>query len=587
VALALAALLTSCSDQVQPLLELSPSSYLELSSARSTVVIGNAGGGALEWQAHSDNPLVTLSAMQGRILRGAQRTLTLVVDDGTLDLGDVVEATLSFASNGGYASVLVSYTVGSGIGQCGTYVPPEIGSTSVTRPALLAPSQLAPTVVARSSLRAVQRAGEPGASARPVPGEVLVAYRDDVSALAVGASPLRDELSSLAGTVLRRAGSPGAPDLFVTADPDAVIERLLADPRVLYAHRNYYLEAQFVPNDPEYGRQWNMGLFGLPQAWDQYSGHVAPGGSVVIAIIDSGVYGGHPDLQSKLLPGWDFNDGDADTNPGAPNGHAEHGTHVAGIAAALGDDGYGVTGVAFGPAIKILPVKVFDAAGLNASIADLVVAVRWSAGLAVPGVALNPYPADVINMSLGVPGRFPAIDAATADAWNAGSLLVAASGNHTGNMADPGVLSPANGPCVMAVGSVDSDYDVSTFSNTGPQLEVAAPGGFSTIGCAKVYSTMPAPLLHGCMSGTSMASPFVAGVAALVIGQGQHSTPAEVRDRLNLTALRATWMKDARSYGNGVVCADAALGAATACGYTPAAAAAAFTVATAPSSTPR
>ncbi|HET8984733.1 MAG TPA: S8 family serine peptidase, partial [Trueperaceae bacterium] len=604
-AIALAVILTSCVDQVPPLLELSPSSYLELTSARSTVVISNAGGGALDWQADSDNPLVTLSAMQGRILRGAQRTLNLVVDDALLDLGDVVEANLSFASNGGDASVLVSYTVGTGIGQCGTYVPPEIGSTGLMTPRIPSALDAAPTGAPRVSpggtaaggtavgsahaggtaaggthaggtqAGAVHKSAEPGVSARPVPGEILVAYHDDVSSLAVGTGPLRDELSRLAGMSLLRAGSPGAPDLFITADPDVVIERLLADPRVLYAHRNYYLEAQLVPNDPGYGNQWNMGLFGLPQAWDQYSGQVAPGGTVTIAIIDSGVYGGHPDLQNKLLPGWDFNDGDADTNPGAPNGHAEHGTHVAGIAAALGDDGYGVTGVAFGPAIKILPVKVFDAAGVNASIADLVVAIRWSAGLVVPGVATNPYPADVINMSLGVPGRFPALDAATADAWNAGSLLVAASGNHTGSMPDPGVLSPANGPCVIAVGSVDSDYDVSTFSNTGPQLEVAAPGGFSNTGCAKVYSTMPAPLLHGCMSGTSMASPFVAGVAALVIGQGQFSTPADVRDRLNLTALRATWMNDARSYGNGVVCADAALGAATVCGYTPAAAAAA------------
>lgn len=550
----LAVLLTSCLDQLPPQLELGPAYYLELSSARSSVTITNAGGGALQWQAHSDNFLVTLSAMQGRVLRGAERTLNLVVDDSELDVGDVVEATLSFVSNGGNAAVLVSYTVGSGIGQCGAYVPPEIGSTS----------RASPTSGSSS------RAATPGAMARPVPGEILVAYSQHLPAHAFGAESLRTELSRVTGISLLRAGSPGTPDLFSATDPEVAIERLLADPRVLYAQRNYYLEPQYVPNDPAYGSQWNMGLFGLPQAWDQYSGQVAPGGTVTIAIIDSGVYGDHPDLASKLLPGWDFNDGDANTFPGAPNGHAEHGTHVAGIAAALGDDGYGVTGVAFGPAIKILPVKVFDAAGVNASIADLVLAIRWSAGLVVPGVATNPNPAHVINMSLGVPGDFPALNAAAADAWNAGSLLVAAAGNHTGAMPDPGVLSPANAPCVIAVGSVDSDYDVSTFSNTGPQLELAAPGGFSTTGCAKVYSTMPPPLMHGCMSGTSMASPFVAGVAALVIGQGLHSTPAQVRDRLNLTALRATWMREARSYGNGVVCADAALGAATACGYTPA-----------------
>src|SRR5690606_36347700 len=211
-----------------------------------------------------------------------------------------------------------------------------------------------------------------------------------------------------------------------------------------------------------------------------------------------------------ILPGWDFYDDDDDTCPGPANGHAEHGTHVAGIAAALGDDAYGVAGVAYGPAVQILPVKVFDASGVNASISDLALAIRWSAGLTVPGVATNSNKAAVINMSLGVSGVYPALSEAAADAWNAGSLLVAAAGNHTGATSDPGVLSPANEPCVIAVGSVDSDYDVSTFSNTGPQVELVAPGGFSNVGCLKVFSTMPPPQGHGCSSGTSMAAPFVA-----------------------------------------------------------------------------
>lgn len=548
-AFVLALLLTSCLDQVAPQLELGPSTYLELSSARSLVTLTNAGGGSLRWQAHSDNALVTLSAMQGRILRGATRTLTLVVDDSTLDLDDVVEAVLTFSSNGGNASVAVSYTVGTGIGQCGAYLAPESGTRSRAAPTL--------------------RTALPGATARPVPGEILVAYHESATTQALGVESFRAELGKLGGMTLLRAGTGGVPDVFATAEPDVSIERLLADPRVRYAQRNYYIEPQYVPNDPDYTSQWNMSLFGLPQAWDQYSGQTAPGGTVTIAVIDSGVYSDHPDFVNKLLPGWDFYDNDSNTNPGTPNGHAEHGTHVAGIAAARGDDGYGVAGVAFGPAVKILPVKVFDGAGVNASIADLVVAIRWSAGLPVPGLPVNANPADVINMSLGVPGFFPALDAAALDAWNAGSVLVAASGNHTGAI-DPGVLSPANAPCVIAVGSVDSDYGVSNFSNTGPQVELVAPGGFSNSGCTRVYSTMPPPLWHGCSSGTSMASPFVAGIAALIIGQGDDLTPAQVRDRLSLTAMRATWMTDPRSYGNGVACADAALGAGTKCGFTPA-----------------
>ena len=575
----LPALLAGCIDQLAPRLELSPATYLELSAARSSVVITNAGGGSLRWRAHSDNSLVTLSAMEGRILRGASRTLTLLVDDSLLDVDDVVEATLSFDSNGGSASVTVSYTVGSGIGMCGAYLPPEVGA------AARAVTQL--------------RTAEPGATARPVPGEVLVAYRDwtpgvpvarltaedgvgtDVDAYgpqqrlssvegtlrpSAVAQSVRAELAAVTGVTLVAPGVAGTPDLYRAPDPARLIDALVDDPRVLYAHRNYYLEAQYLPNDPDLGKQWNLTLFGVPHAWDHYHGQVGDGGTVVVAVIDSGVYGAHPDLASKMLPGWDFYDNDANTDPGPSNGHAEHGTHVAGIAAASGDDGYGVAGVAYGPAVAILPVKVFDAAGVNASISDLVRAIRWSAGLAVPGVATNSNRAHVINMSLGVPGTYPALDAAAHDAWDAGSLLVGASGNHTGAMEDPGVLSPANAPCVIAVGSVDSDYEVSSFSNTGPQVELVAPGGFSNSGCARVYSTVPPPSFHDCSSGTSMAAPFVAGVAALLIGQGDHTTPAQVRDRLSNTALRASWMHDTRSYGNGVVCADTALGAVSICG---------------------
>src|SRR5690606_1602317 len=143
------------------------------------------------------------------------------------------------------------------------------------------------------------------------------------------------------------------------------------------------------------------------------------------------------------------------------------GTHVAGIAAAIGDNGIGITGVAYGAAIKLVPVKVFDDVGAGGSIAGLVDAIRWAAGLAINGVPPNANPAAVINMSLGVAGSHPALEAAALDAWKAGSLLVAAAGNHNAVIPDRGVLSPANAPCVIAVGSVDDDGQVSTFSNHG------------------------------------------------------------------------------------------------------------------------
>src|SRR5690606_11766497 len=141
---------------------------------------------------------------------------------------------------------------------------------------------------------------------------------------------------------------------------EVAIKRLLDDPRVLYAQRNYYLELQGVPNDPYLADlQWNLTHFGLPEAWEVYDAVPTPG-DVVLAVLDSGVFASHPDLAPKLLPGWDFHGRDSNTEPGVPDDHndAAHGTHVAGIAAAVGGDGIGVAGVAFGPEFKVVPVKV-------------------------------------------------------------------------------------------------------------------------------------------------------------------------------------------------------------------------------------
>src|SRR5690606_9873310 len=122
------------------------------------------------------------------------------------------------------------------------------------------------------------------------------------------------------------------------------------------------------------------------EAWEVYDAVPTPG-DVVLAVLDSGVFASHPDLAPKLLPGWDFHGRDSNTEPGVPDDHndAAHGTHVAGIAAAVGGDGIGVAGVAFGPEFKVVPVKVFDDIGAGGTISGLVEAIRWSAGLAVPG----------------------------------------------------------------------------------------------------------------------------------------------------------------------------------------------------------
>lgn len=424
----------------------------------------------------------------------------------------------------------------------------------------------------------------PHHTAVPVPGELLVAYRapDNAFLEAFGrgaAGPVAGggdlytqaleanaaEVRTAHGLVRLGSGSPtelaGLPELVGAADADGALESLRSDPRVLYAHHNYYLETLHVPGDPLYSQQWNLSRFGMPQAWDAYLAGSKPRGAVV-AIIDTGVDPHHPDLAGKLLPGWDFNGGDADTSPGT-SGAAAHGTHVAGIAAASSDE-VGVAGVAFAPEVRILPVKVFNDAGVGGTMADLIQAIKWAAGLQVGGAPRNEYPAQVINLSIGVAGVYPALDAAVRAAWQAGSVVVAAAGNRRAGIPDRGVLSPANAPCAIAVGSVDADRQLSSFSNTGPEVELVAPGGLGSGGCSGIISTIPGGV-YGCMSGTSMATPFVAGVAALIVSQGDLSSPDDIRQRLGASASAVDrYAPD--TAGHGLLCADAALGAATSCG---------------------
>lgn len=570
---------TGCLDNRAPLLTLAPAEELLMSAESSTVVVRNTGGQVLNWRVVSDDHRVRATPSDGSIFASGSMTVTIGIDSASVDKHEVLSATLMFRSNGGDAQTLVLYSPDSGIGRCAGFLPYELPL--------------------HESLRPLRRA-LPGASAVPVGNEILVAYRTpeaDLEAVPLSDGTgdprldpgfpearsamaetlrLRAQLQADHGLVLVSAGAFGAPDLFVSAvAAERVVERLLEDPRVRYAQRNYYLELQDLPNDPFLSdRQWNLTQFGVPQAWAHYD-PAAVGDDVVLAILDSGIYGSHPDLAAKLLPGWDFHGRDPDTEPGVPHesNDAAHGTHVAGIAAAAGDDGVGVAGVAYGSAFKIVPVKVFDDIGSGGTISGLVQAIRWSAGLPVAGAPPNAHPADVINMSLGVAGRHPALEDATLDAWNAGAVLIAAAGNHNAQVPDRGILSPGNAPCVIAVGSVDDTFEVSEFSNHGPQAELVAPGGYAQSGCRKIYSTVPptpgssgADALYGCLAGTSMAAPFVSGVAALLVAQGEHLGPAAVRTQLSRTALLPQADVDHRYYGNGVVCADAALGAATRCG---------------------
>lgn len=576
---ALLALLTSCGLVPAPKLSVTPTAVRMLSNS-TTITVSNVGPSntTLDYTVTSSDPSVTVSPASGSLASGLSTSVTVSVDPTRLAPGTNLAATVSVGGNGGNANVHLDY----GIGTCGTFTPQAVNGAGLTTTAIgtLAPPQAASAPAPAPS------------PADAVPGQIIVGYRAPAgvqgAALSVQALKLASvDVRRAYGLTLLHGGYGQGPDLVRASNVAATLARLRSDPRVRYAQPNRRVHELFVPNDPYYPLggggttygQWNLYDFGMPQAWDQETGASAASrasGQVVIGILDSGVAGNQEDLASKLVPGWDFYYDDAGTDPGtAPySSGQDHGTHVAGIAAALGNNGKGIAGVAFDAHVKILPLKVFDDTGSTATVYDLVRAIEWAAGYtdsAVTTNPTNPNKADVINMSVGVQGDQPAVDAAAQDAWNAGVLLVAAAGNHgngTGYPTDPGVLSPANAPCVMAVGSVDSTYARSYFSNTGPQVEVTAPGGFYggvTNTTNAIVSTLPGGTgsNYGFDAGTSMASPFVAGIAALLKAQDPTRSPTQLRTLIDGATKPVA---DRSQYGYGVACADKALGAATTCG---------------------
>lgn len=251
------------------------------------------------------------------------------------------------------------------------------------------------------------------------------------------------------------------------------------------------------------------------------------GAGVKVAILDTGIRTNHEDL--TVYGGYDT------TGTGSYTDNNGHGTHVAGTVAAL-DNNVGVLGVA--PAARLYAVKVLDASG-NGSYSNIIAGIQW---------AIN-NDMDIINMSLGGSSGSTALQDACNAAYNAGILLVAAAGNNgTAAGTTECIGYPARYSSVMAVGSITSSNTRSSFSSTGSTLEITAPG-------SSIYSTTYNGS-YGTMSGTSMACPHVAGVAALIWGSKPSLSNVQLRNALNATA-NDMW-NDAWRYGNGLVDAMAA-----------------------------
>ncbi len=356
-------------------------------------------------------------------------------------------------------------------------------------------------------------------------GEVVVKFKPQIGQR-VGKDRLERDGLKIAKT-LPRSGlirirvAPGA--------EQETIARLLARGDVEFATLNYIVQAFETPNDPGFGSQWGMTKIEAPSAWNISHGSAA----ITIAVIDTGVDLDHPDLAGKLwvntdeipangldddfngyiddVNGYDFYNFDA-----FPDDDNSHGSHVAGIAAAATNNGVGVAGVSWGA--KIMALKALNYNG-NGSTADLAEAVYYAVDNG----------AKVINMSLGIPWtswpcNYPDIETAFTYAVNHNVLLVVAAGND----GKYGVSCPGAYDQAMAVGSTDSSDNRSSFSNYGPRLDIAAPG-------SSIYSTWSNGT-YGTKSGTSMATPHVAGLAALVWGMAPNMTAAQVRQTIESTA---------------------------------------------------
>ncbi|OBZ19137.1 serine protease [Bacillus sp. FJAT-27264] len=295
------------------------------------------------------------------------------------------------------------------------------------------------------------------------------------------------------------------------------------EPHYLYLTNDTVSETNptvITPNDLLYSTyQWNLPAIETGQGWNLNKGSK----DVIVGVVDTGVQASHPDLQGKLLPGYN-----AVTKGSTPDDDVGHGTHVTGIIGALVNNGEGVAGISWYN--KILPVKALDnsGAGTTYSVAEGII---WAADNG----------AKVINLSLGNYADSQFLHDAIKYAYDRDVVLVSASGND--NTERPGY--PAAYPEVLAVAATNSSHQRASFSNYGDYVDVAAPG-------ESIASTYP-DSQYAALSGTSMASPHVAALAALVRSMNPDLSNQEVMDLLMKNAIDLGTPGHDKYYGWGQV----------------------------------
>lgn len=301
-------------------------------------------------------------------------------------------------------------------------------------------------------------------------------------------------------------------------------QALEQNPVVEAVDYNYLREASYTPNDPRFDEQWGPKKIRAPQAWE-----ISEGEGMDVAVVDTGIDSDHPDLQAKVAAQRNFVTKPESSVAEDDNGH---GTHVAGIPAAVTNNGTGIAGVC--PGCNLLVAKVLNAngSGTDADIADGII---WAADNG----------AEVVNLSLGGPGESTPLKQAVNYAWRNGAVVAAAAGNS----GDDTVMYPAAYANAIAVAATNQKDKRASFSTYGSWVDAAAPG-------VKVLSTY----LSGgykYLSGTSTSAPHVSGLAGLLAAQGR-SAP-QIRGIVESTAVDLGPLGKDKYYGWGRINARAAV----------------------------